>query len=289
MDAVRTNLYASPCVVCDENVPAGSGVLLPGTHGWEVYHPEHAREPGPPPRGDHPGWHRRRLLSLDIAATGPRTGVDRILAAAVRGSDGQSRDWLIDPGPGLSVDPRTTHGITLDRARAEGAPAERALEELATVVAEHLAAKELLVVWHAPYVLTFVESELLRHGLEPLSARGPAGLFPVCDPLVLDRHVDRYRSGGRALEKVTTWYGVPHEHPGDPGSDAEAALVLAEVIGACHSSLGRLSRSALHHEQTLWREREASEAEAYDPVRKRDHRWPLGTVEALPWKPRPPG
>ncbi|WP_405569164.1 hypothetical protein OG317_11300 [Streptomyces sp. NBC_01167] len=286
----RTNHYAGPCAVCGATVPAEAGVVLPGSHGgWEVYHPEHAREPGPPPRGTHPGWHHRRLMSLDIAATGPRTGVDRILATALRVSEGPGRDRLIDPGPGLALDPRTTHGITLDRARADGLPPERALDETADAVAAHLATKELLVVWHAPYVLTFMESELLRHGLRPLAERCPAGLFPLCDPLVVDRHVDRYRGGGRSLRKVTAWYGVPHENPGDPGSDAQAALVLAEVLGACHPSLGRLSRSALHHEQTLWRERQASDAEAYHPERKQDHRWPLATVEALPWEPPPAG
>ena len=122
----RTNQYEGPCVVCGEIVPAGAGTLQPGKHGgWEVYHPEHTREPGPPPRGKHPGWHRRRLMAVDIAATGRRAAVDRILAAAVRTTDGRDRDWLIDPGPGLAVDPRTTHGITLDQARAHGVPASR--------------------------------------------------------------------------------------------------------------------------------------------------------------------
>ncbi|WP_406402921.1 3'-5' exonuclease [Streptomyces sp. NBC_00879] len=283
--AVRTNQYEGPCVVCGETVRAGEGILLPGKHGgWEVCHPEHAREPAPPPRGRHTGWHRRRLMAVDIAATGRRTGVDRILAAAVRTTDGRDRDWLIDPGPGLAVDSRTTHGIPLDQARAHGVPASRALDELATHLAGQLVAKELLVVWHAPYVLTLLESELLRHGLRPLSDRGPGGLFPVCDPLILDRHADRYRSGGRALEKVAEWYGVPHDRPGNPGSDAAASLVLAQVIGACHASVGRLSRPALHYEQVRWREQQASEAEEFDPSRKRDHRWPLGTVEALPWE-----
>ncbi|MFI1399221.1 hypothetical protein [Streptomyces sp. NPDC020681] len=281
----RPNRYADPCVVCGETVPAGQGVVLPGQHGgWDVFHTGHAREPAPPPRGRHTGWHRRRLMSVDIATTGNRTGVDRILAAAVRSTDERDADWLIDPGPGPSVDPRKTHGITMDRARADGLLPQQALDELATLLGEQLTAKELVVVWHAPYVLTFIESELLRHGLPPLSARGPAGLFPICDPLLLDRHVDRFRSGGRALEKVAQWYGVPHDSPGDPGSDAAAALALAQVIGACYASVGRLSRPALHAEQTLWREQQASEAEAYDS-RKRDHRWPLATVEALEWEP----
>lgn len=282
----RTNQYEAPCLVCGEIVPAGQGILLPGTHGgWEVYHPGHAREPAPPPRGRHPGWHRRRLMAVDIATTGNRTGIDRILAVAVRTTDGRSRDWLIDPGPGLAIDPGKTHGITLDRACADGVPAPRALEELAAHLAGHLATKDPLVVWHAPYVLTFLESELLRHGLRALSDRGPAGLFPICDPLIVDRHVDRFRSGGRALETVAQWYGVPHDRPGKPGSDAEAALVLAQVLGACHASVGRLSRPALHYEQVRWREEQAREAEEFDPSRRRDHRWPLGTVEALPWEP----
>ncbi|WP_137991897.1 hypothetical protein [Streptomyces vilmorinianum] len=173
-----TNEYDGPCAVCGAVVPAGTGALRHGpTGGWEVFHRDHVREPAPPARQDLPGWHRRRLMALDIATTGNRAAVDRILAAAVRVSDGTTYDWIMDPGSNLlSLAPGKSHGVTIARARAEGAPAPRALDELATVVADHLASREVLVVWFAPHVLATLHAELLRHGVPPLTGRLPHGV-----------------------------------------------------------------------------------------------------------------
>jgi DNA polymerase-3 subunit epsilon len=285
VSAMRPNQRDGDCEVCGVLVPAGHGVLMfTQFGGWEVYHREHVREPSPPPRGTHTGWHRRHLMAVDIATTGNRYTVDRIIGAAVHTTDGTSRYWLIDPGPGpLSVTPHKTHGITLEKAHAEGVPASEALDELATVLADHLMTKEPLVAWHAPFVLTTLEVELLRHGLISLADRTPNGPSPICDPLVLDRHADPFRSGGRALKTVTAWYGVPHR-PGHPCHDAEAALVLAYIIGACYPPIGRLSRPALHREQVRWHQEQVQNAEALNRNGEREPHWPLGTVKLLPWQ-----
>jgi len=288
--AMRPNRRDGECEVCGSIVPAGLGVLVDTAFGgWDVYHREHVREPAPPPRRHHPGWHRRRLMALDIATTGNRYNIDRILGAALRTTDGTERTWLIDPGPGpLSVAPRKNHGISVEHAHTRGEPAVQALEELTTMLVEHLASKEPLVVWHAPFVLTSLETELLRHGLTPLSDRLANGLSPICDPLVLDRHAEPFRSGGRSLETAAEWYGIPHERPGDPSCDAETALVLAQVIAACDPAIGRLSRPALHREQADWHEQFVQEAEARRPNRNRDRLWPLETVQVLAWKEHDP-
>ncbi|MFI6639612.1 hypothetical protein [Streptomyces sp. NPDC050504] len=285
VSALRPNRRDGECETCGSTVAAGLGVLVRTVFGgWEVYHREHVREPAPPPRSCREGWHRRRLLSLDIATTGNRYGVDRILGAAVRASDGTRRSWLLDPGPGpVSVAPSKGHGISVEHARTDGQPAADALEDLATVLAAHLAGKEVLVAWHAPFVLTTLESELLRHGLVPLADRLANGLSPVCDPLVLDRHAEPFRTGGRALEAVAEWYGIPHERPGDPACDAQTALVLAQVVAACHPAVGRLSRPALHREQVRWHEQYVREAGARRPGGKGD-RWPLAEVRVLDWE-----
>ncbi|MFF3494670.1 hypothetical protein ACFYWS_25325 [Streptomyces sp. NPDC002795] len=228
-------------------------------------------------------------MALDIATTGNRYDVDRILSAAVCSTDGTQRCLLVDPGPdALSVAPRKSHGISVERARTEGTPAAEALEGLATELAKYLASKEPLVVWNAPFVLTVLETELIRHGLVPLSDRLPGGLSPICDPLVLDRHAEPFRSGGRALETVSEWYGVPHDRPGSPACDAETSLVVAQVIAACHSGIGRLSRPALHREQVRWHKQFVHELEARNPGRPTDRHWPLETVQVSAWKEHEP-
>ncbi|MEU7019162.1 hypothetical protein ABZ990_00700 [Streptomyces sp. NPDC046203] len=269
----RTNAYDDVCVECGGPVPAGTGLLRHGPKGWEVHHPEHAPAPGPPPRGDHPGWHRRPLLSLDIGATGHRPAVDRIVSAALRSSEGTAHDWRAEGGSGDG-------GSGAGEPR-EGVLSPAALDELAGLVTARLAAGELLVVWFAPYVLATLHAELLRHGLPPLTERLPAGVAPVCDPLVLDRHADRFRPGGRSLPVVADWYGVPLDRPGDPAADAAAALALAQEIAARHPPLARLSRPALHAEQLLWyADQTRRHPDAPD--------WPFTPAAPEPWEPPPP-
>ncbi|MEV7280535.1 hypothetical protein [Streptomyces sp. NPDC093111] len=291
----RVNEYDASCADCGLPVPAGGGVLRHGAGGWEVFHPAHAPQPGPPPRGTHTGWHRRRLLALDIGSTGHRPGVDRIRSAALRGSDGTAHDWILDIGSDIQ-DPADAFPDALPAPDAAPAPAIApapsslpgavppgpALEELATLLAAHLATGELLVVWFAPYVLGTLHAELLRHGLPPLAERLPAGVAPVCDPLVLDRHADRYRPGSRSLRAVAEWYGVPHTAPGDPASDAGASLLVAQAVAACHPPLARLSRPALHTDQIIWYAEQTSR-HADAPA------WPFTPVEPLPWEPAPEG
>ncbi|MFF8602438.1 3'-5' exonuclease [Streptomyces sp. NPDC015232] len=288
----RANDYDATCARCGGPVPAGGGLLRHEAQGWRVYHPGHAPAPGPPPATDHPGWHRRPLLALDITTTGHRFAVDRITGAALRAGDGTERSWTVDPGPvpdpGPAAAPATTGAPDppppaspdVSPPATPAAPPERALDELAGLVADHLAAGELLVVWFAPYVLGTLHAELLRHGLPPLTARLPSGVAPVCDPLVLDRHTDRYRPGRRSLHAVAEWYGVPHATPGDPACDATAALALARAIPASYPSLARLSRPALHTEQVLW----YAEQTARHPDAPA---WPFEETCPLPWRPPP--
>ncbi|MEU7033824.1 3'-5' exonuclease [Streptomyces sp. NPDC046237] len=279
-----TNEYDGRCAVCGAVVPAGAGVLRHGhgpKDGWEVFHPGHVPADAPPARQDLPGWHRRRLMAVDIVTTGYRAAVDRILAASVRTSDGANGDWIVDPGSNLRNPDRTTGiGAAVERVRADGIPAPRALDELATVLTDHLTSNEVLVVWFAPHVLTTLHAELRRHDLAPLAARLPYGVAPVCDPLVLDRHADRYRPGSRSLRAVTTWYGVPHAHPGDPASDAEAALAVAQVIADSYPAVAKLSRPALHTEQIRW---------YADQMRRHPEalEWPFAAAEPLPWADPP--
>ncbi|MFJ9088167.1 hypothetical protein ACIRL3_37740 [Streptomyces sp. NPDC102384] len=283
--ALRPNQRDGRCETCGEAVATGTGVVADTVFGgWDVYHRDHVREPAPPPRLPHPGWHRRHLMALDIATTGNRYAVDRILSAAVCTTDGTQRSWLIDPGPGpLTVAPYKGHGITVEQARAKGTPAPEALGELSATLAEYLATKEPLVVWYAPFVLTILETELARHGLPLVSTRLPRGLSPICAPLVLDRHAEPHRSGRRRLQDVAKWYGIHHDDPGYPTSDAETSLVLAQVIAACHPAVGRLSRPALHREQVCWNDRFIQGLEARSPGIVTDRHWPLESVQVSAW------
>jgi len=85
-----------------------------------------------------------------------------------------------------------------------------------------------IVVYHATYDWPLLTNELARHGLGALPAVPPAILI---DPLVLDRHVDKYRKGKRTLAVVSDHYGVRLEGAHRASGDAAATVGVARRIG----------------------------------------------------------
>jgi len=151
-------------------------------------------------------------VGFDTETTGVDTATARIVSAAliVRVPDTmtQSKTWLIDPG--VEIPPETTavHGITTEHAREHGQPAAAALEEIAAELATHLQNDSPVVIYNAAFDLPLLEAELARYGLPSLAQRVGTSEYPVIDPLVLDRWVDRYRKGKRRLGDLTEHYGV---------------------------------------------------------------------------------
>jgi len=151
-------------------------------------------------------------VGFDTETTGVDTSTARIVTAAliVRVPDTmtETRTWLLDPG--VEIPPETTavHGITTEHARAHGQPAAEGLDEIAEALAEHLRNDAPVVVFNASFDLPLLEAELTRYNLPTLEDRVGTKHYPVLDPLVLDRWVDRYRKGKRKLSDLTLHYGV---------------------------------------------------------------------------------
>jgi DNA polymerase-3 subunit epsilon len=71
----------------------------------------------------------RRLAAFDIETTGIDCESDRIVTAAVTLAGGgrplESHAWLVDPGIEIPAGATAVHGVSTERARAEGrSPAE---------------------------------------------------------------------------------------------------------------------------------------------------------------------
>src|SRR5690606_9444921 len=98
-----------------------------------------------------------------------------------------------------------------------------------------------ITVFNAPYDLSLLHREALRHGLEPLAAPSP-----VIDPLVIDKAVDRYRRGKRTLEVSAEHYGVDLLDAHDAGADAIAAGRVAQAIVRRFASELPADADALH-------------------------------------------
>lgn len=280
---MAANKYPGLCGACAGNVPAGTGALTQAHGRWVTYHAQCLPPARAPQAGDHDGWHRRPLAAFDVESTGVRHSIDRIVSACVRDTAGNAVELLIDPGVDIPAEATATHGITTEYARCHGQPARQALDILADAVAAYVRDGTPVVIYNAVYDLTLLESELLRHGLVSLTDR-IAGHPPiVIDPLVIDRHVDRFRTGGRTLSTVCDFYGVTHAGPHRADADARACLDLAIAIAARHPNIAALEPVELHARQATWYADHVSFLAGRFPDRVFDPRWPVAHVAAEPW------
>ncbi|MEV0786431.1 3'-5' exonuclease [Streptomyces sp. NPDC050423] len=232
-------------------------------------------------------WHRHALVGFDLETTGTEPLEARIVTAAVvavDGGDGEPADrhtWLADPGIRIPAQASAIHGISSERAAAEGRPAREVADEIADTLTGYWRRDVPVVAYNAAFDLTLLTAELHRHGLPSLSERlGGAGIGPVIDPYTIDRAVDRYRKGKRNLEAVCVEYGVVHGGAHDAGADALAAVRVAYAIAARHGSVAALSAAELHERQITWYAEWAADFQKF--LRRKgeadaviDGRWPV--------------
>ncbi len=205
----------------------------------------------PLPLFQTPEW--ARLIGVfDLETTGVDVENDRIVTAhvGVLDADGHvvdARDWLADPGVEIPAGAAAIHGISTERARAEGAPAPRVVAEVVEALSALFAAGIPVVAYNAPFDFSMLKNEAVRHGVAPIHAPSP-----VIDPLVVDKTFDRYRRGKRTLSVVAEHYAVPldaaHEACADAVAAGRLALALAEKFGPWMPS----TLDELHTRQIAW-------------------------------------
>ena len=223
---------------------------------------------------------QRDLAVFDLETTGVDVHSARIVTACLARLDSAGvlthrRDWLADPGIEIPPGATAVHGISTERARAEGRPAATVVAEVLDAVRAELDAGIPVVVYNAPYDLTLLAAEARRYGLAPLLEP-----HPIIDPLVIDKTVDRYRKGKRTLEAACAHYGVTLEGAHDAGVDAIAAGHVARAIASVHAAVLPETLDELHAAQTAWHDQQCDSFEDF-MRRERDHRftadrgWPV--------------
>ncbi|GGZ34659.1 3'-5' exonuclease [Streptomyces inusitatus] len=232
-------------------------------------------------------WHGEPLVGFDLETTGTDPQEARIVTAAVvhvrAGEPADSRVWLADPGIRIPEQASAIHGISNERAAAEGRPAREVADEIAEELTGHWRNGVPVVAYNAAFDLTLLTAELRRHGLPSLSERlegRPIG--PVLDPYTIDRAVDRYRKGKRNLEAVCAEYGVALEAAHDATSDAVAAVRVARAVAERHPSVAALAPAELHDRQIQWYAQWAVDFQAFlrrkgDTEAVVDASWPMKT------------
>ncbi|HKG02625.1 MAG TPA: exonuclease domain-containing protein [Conexibacter sp.] len=233
-------------------------------------------------------WHQRRLAAFDLETTGIDSESDRIVTAAVSvvgdGLPPVFHAWLLDPGIEIPAGASAVHGITTERARAEGRPPLEAVEQIVATLAEQLLQGVPVIAFNARFDLTCLDREARRHGIAPLIDRvGPDGML-VVDPYVLDKQVDRFRKGKRTLGAVCAHYNVPLDEAHASHADALAAARVAWRLGQAFEELSTLDLPTLHGQQIRWAAEQAASFEDYLRRNGRDERiesaWPIVPLRA---------
>ncbi|MFJ8629425.1 3'-5' exonuclease [Streptomyces sp. NPDC093568] len=203
------------------------------------------------------GWHRELLIGFDLETTGTDPREARIVTGAVievrAGQPIGHKEWLADPGVEIPADAVAVHGISNERAAAEGRPADQVAGAIADALVGYWKTGVPVVAYNAAFDLSLLSAELRRHGLPSLRDRlGGSEPAPVIDPYTIDRWADRYRRGKRNLEAVCREYGIALDSAHDASADALAAARLACAIADRHPKIASLGPAELHRRQIEW-------------------------------------
>lgn len=253
---MKPNAYDGRCATCAAPVLAGAGRLVGAFGDRRVVCLLHL--PVAPDRGDHDGWFRLPLASLDFETTGVDPFADRVVSYALLGPHGDERVGLIDPGVEVPAAAAAVHGLTSDALR--GAPTSyEAVTAIADWVQSLADSGTGLVVFNAAYDLTMLRAECERWGvLQPDWAR-----LLVVDPLVVDWSLHRGTLGSRTLGVACEYYGVSITDAHDARCDAAAARDVAVEIGARHRHVGEGTLERLVERQRGWFGERADDWNAY--------------------------
>ncbi|MET7285588.1 3'-5' exonuclease [Streptomyces sp. NPDC005573] len=230
-------------------------------------------------------WTTGPLMAFDLETTGTDVETDRIVTAAVvrldpDGTVSQERTWLLDPGVAIPEQASAIHGISTERARADGVRPAPAVEEIVEAVAEGARSGLPLVVMNARYDLSLLDRECRRYGVEPIGDRLGGGPLTVIDPLVIDKHVDKYRKGRRALHALCDHYGVSLDDAHNARADAVAAGRVVRRMAERHRRVGAMPPAELHALQVRAAAEQSASLQAYlrrtaDPAAVVESAWPL--------------
>jgi DNA polymerase-3 subunit epsilon len=222
-------------------------------------------------------WSTLPRAAFDLETTGRNSRAARIVTASVTVVDHQGdvvkeHEWLADPGIEIPAEASEVHGVTTEQARREGRPAQEVTGELATVLQELFDAGIPVIAFNASYDFTVLAAESARYGVRQLSR------FPVLDPYIMNKQVDRYRKGKRTLTALCEEYGITLDNAHTSAADALATLRMLDAMAIKFPKL-KMPASQLHELQKDWAVSQAADFQNYlrktKPTAVIEGEWPV--------------
>lgn len=180
------------------------------------------------------GFDDIRVLGFDLETSGVDTDNDRIVTAcAVLLEGGRvvfAREWLVAVDVDIPEAASAVHGISTEFARANGGPADVAVQEIAGAIRYALSSGCPVVGFNIAFDLSMLNAECVRHGLGTLGEFCGRPIAPVLDGLVLDKATDRYRPGSRTLTSVCEHFGIELTDAHNATADAVAAVEVVRRV-----------------------------------------------------------
>lgn len=234
-------------------------------------------------------WAQERLLAVDTETTGPLPSEALICSFALvefdHGQVTRSRHGLCNPGVPIPPEATAVHGITDADVEARGGTLEATVKGIKQTLDAAVAARAPIVIYNAAYDLQVLSEAHRRLNGAPMFTEDWAGC--VIDPLVIDRHVERFRKGSRKLTAVAEHYGVKLSEAHTASADAVAAAEVAFAISRIYPEVEKADPELLTHLQEKWHQDWFDQFSDYlrkqgkDPLPETERAWPVRGLVAL--------
>lgn len=206
-------------------------------------------------------WNEGPLLGFDLETTGVDPQRDLPVQVALVHWHPRSAShrtvFIVDPGRDIPPAAEAIHGISSHRAREEGCPLEEAAGIVHAALESAQAEKVPIVAMNASFDVTIATALFRNFGYRSIEWDA------LVDPLVIDREMDRYRSGRRRLEALCRIYGVVHAGAHDAGSDADATIDIVRAMAVKYPEIATYEVGELTRLEAQWHRTWAFEYDAW--------------------------